>query len=95
MFMKIVNMMLHSKLILIVLSSVLITACTSYNQKNNESGTLDLIVCEEPRPQICTREYNPVCATLQDGSIRTGATACTSCSDPDVVGYKMGACSGY
>jgi len=52
----------------------------------------DLIICEEPRPQICTREYNPVCATMKDGTTRTDSTGCTSCSDPKVVGYKMGAC---
>ena len=58
----------------------------------NEPGALDVILCEEPRPQICTREYDPVCATLKDGSTRTGATGCTSCSDPAVVGYRDGAC---
>ena len=76
--------------------SLLLVACATtsdeMNKKNYEPGELDLILCEEPRPQICTREYNPVCATLQDGSTITGSTGCTSCSDPEVVGYKMGAC---
>ena len=74
---------------------VLTVGCTtSADEKNdiNDPGALDLILCEEPRPQICTREYNPVCATLKDGSKRTGSTGCTSCSDPKVVGYKKGAC---
>jgi len=52
----------------------------------------ELIICEEPRPQICTHEYNPVCAKMKDGSTKTGSTGCTSCSDTEVVGYKMGAC---
>ncbi|MCG6939424.1 MAG: hypothetical protein LJE83_14790 [Gammaproteobacteria bacterium] len=82
----------------IVLSSVLLTvACsTSNNEKNDiniEPGALDIILCEEPRPQICTREYNPVCAKLQDGSVKTYATACTSCADSKVKGYTTGACS--
>jgi len=75
--------------------SLLSIACTTTSDdKNNidEPGALDVIICEEPRPQICTREYNPVCATLQNGSTRTGSTGCTSCSDPEVVSYKMGAC---
>jgi len=76
--------------------SVLATSCTTTanekNEINNEPGSLDLILCQEPRPQICTREYEPVCATLQDGSTKTGSTGCTSCSDPEVIGYKMGAC---
>ena len=74
--------------------SLLSVACTSNGEKIDikEPGALDLILCEKPRPEICTREYNPVCGTLQDGSNKTGATACTSCSDPNVVGYKVGVC---
>jgi hypothetical protein len=86
---------LNSKVVLLVLAGSLVTACASENKKNevnDEPGALDLIICEEPRPQICTREYNPVCATLKDGSNRTGATGCTSCSDHEVVGYRMGRC---
>jgi len=79
---------------LLVALSMLSISCASYDEKNdiNEPGALDLILCEEPRSKICTREYNPVCATMQDGSTATGSTGCTSCSDPKVVGYKMGAC---
>jgi hypothetical protein len=25
-------------------------------------------VCEEPRPQVCTMDYRPVCGTLAEGS---------------------------
>ena len=84
------------KLLLSLSISLLLVACaTTSEEKNNinEPGALDLILCEEPRPQVCTREYNPVCATLKDGGTKTGPTGCTSCSDPEVVGYKMGACS--
>ena len=82
------------KLLLPLSLSLLIVACASDEQKNdiNEPGALDLIICEEPRPQICTREYDPVCATLKDGSIKTGSTGCTACSDSQVKGYVMGAC---
>jgi len=81
----------------IVLSSVLLSvACSSFNNEKNdiniEPGALDIILCEEPRPQICTREYNPVCAKLQDGSVKTYATGCTSCADSKVEGYTKGAC---
>ena len=81
---------------LLVSLSLLFVACVTTtdekNEINNEPGALDLILCEEPRPQICTREYNPVCGILKSGSTKTDSTGCTSCSDPDVVGYKMGAC---
>lgn len=59
--------------------------------------------CEDPRPQMCTREYNPVCAT-KDTGVRcvttpclsteevTYPTGCTACADPDVISYTQGAC---
>jgi hypothetical protein len=68
------------------------TASEEKNEMLDEPGALDIILCEEPRPQICTREYDPVCATLQDGTTKTGSTGCTSCSDPQVVGYRKSAC---
>jgi len=88
-------MLIKLRILLPVSLGLLSVSCTSYSEKNeinNEPGALDLILCEEPRPEICTREYNPVCAALQDGSTKTGSTGCTSCSDPDVKGYKMGVC---
>lgn len=89
--------MLNRTLILALVSlSGLFAGCATtaeeQNNINNEPGALDLILCEEPRPQICTREYDPVCATLKDGTSKTAATDCTSCSDPAVVGYSKGAC---
>ena len=48
--------------------------------------------CVDPRPQICTQEYNPVCATLQDGSTMTYASGCTACSDVKVVAHTPGKC---
>ena len=86
------------RLLSLVPLGILTVGCaTTSDEKNdlndiNEPGALDLILCEEPRPQICTREYDPVCATLNDGSTITGSTGCTSCSDLEVVGYKKGAC---
>jgi len=81
-------------ILLLAALSQLSISCASYGEKNdiNEPGALDLILCEEPRPQICTREYKPVCATLQDGSSKAYATGCTSCSDSSVKSYQPGEC---
>jgi len=59
--------------------------------------------CTDPRPEICTREYNPVCADKDNGircitqpcpseDRKTYATGCTACADKNVYGYTPGAC---
>ncbi len=64
----------------------------------------DLIGCTDPRPEICTMEYNPVCASVDNGirciqapcpstDWKTYATGCTACADKNVYGYKPGACN--
>ena len=52
----------------------------------------EFTACKEPRPQMCTREYRPVCAKRADGSMKTYSNGCTACTDPKVVGYYQGAC---
>ncbi len=59
--------------------------------------------CTTPRPEVCTMQYLPVCATRNTG-IRCVTTpcdsseqlefsnACSACADPDVIGYAAGAC---
>ncbi len=59
--------------------------------------------CGEPRSEMCTREYRPVCAEV-DTKIRcikapcpsterkTYSNACTACADENVVGHVPGAC---
>ena len=53
----------------------------------------ELVICTEPRPQVCTMDYNPVCGQLQDCSFKTYSNGCGSCSDSAVVGYREGECS--
>ena len=57
-----------------------------------EADSMDLVICSEPRPQICTQEFRIVCAQMQDGSFNEYSNGCTSCADPDVVGYRDGNC---
>lgn len=62
-----------------------------------------IVQCREPRPQMCTREYRPVCASRDTGvrcvttpcpstEWRTYGNACDACSDKAVYGYREGAC---
>ncbi len=57
-----------------------------------EAGVSDVVVCAEPRPQICTREYRPVCALLKGGATKTMPSGCSACSKGDVVSYQSGEC---
>jgi hypothetical protein len=66
-----------------------LTGCNSATTPPLPDG---LTMCPEERPQICTREYNPVCASLTDGGTKTYATGCTACADPLVTGWIAGAC---
>ncbi len=56
------------------------------------AGTPDLTVCTEPRPEICTMDYNPVCGTLDNGGTRTFSNGCSACSDASVIGWVTGEC---
>ena len=51
-----------------------------------------LVVCEEPRPQVCTMQFDPVCGLTADSQYRTYSNACSACSDAGVSGHSSGAC---
>ena len=50
--------------------------------------------CIEPRPQLCTMVYDPVCAMRSATARQTYSNACSACADPDVVAHLPGACPG-
>lgn len=49
-------------------------------------------LCEEPRPEACTRDYRPVCGTHGDGSPGTYSNGCVACANAEVVAWVEGAC---
>ena len=52
------------------------------------------VTCTSPRPQMCTQEYQPVCATRSDGTRRTYSNGCMACTDANVVSHVPGPCPG-
>jgi len=86
---------------IVIILALLIVSCTSDPQK--KAPKTEATQCPEQRPQICTREYLPVCAT-RDTGIRcvtapcpsseeeTYGNACSACGDPKVIRYRPGAC---
>ena len=57
------------------------------------SGEAVAVLCEEPRPMICTQEYKPVCARMDNGTWRTYPSGCSACADASVIGYEDGPCT--
>jgi len=51
-----------------------------------------MATCTEPRPQVCTRDYRPVCGTKRDGTRQTYGNACSACADANVVSHIPGPC---
>ena len=49
--------------------------------------------CTEPRPEVCTRDYRPVCANLKDGTEKTYSNGCTACTDANADSWIEGECS--
>ncbi len=73
-------------------------ASTEEPQSTEEPTT-----CTDPRREMCTREYRPVCADVDTGircikapcpstEKKTYSNACTACADKKVMGHRPGAC---
>ena len=52
----------------------------------------DAIACVDPRPQVCTMDYDPVCGLRRAAKAQTYGNACGACADPGVVAHRPGAC---
>jgi alkaline phosphatase D len=61
-------------------------------QAGTNSSNKKQTICTDPRPQLCTMDYRPVCAQLEDGSFKTYANGCAACSDQMVTTYEEGVC---
>jgi hypothetical protein len=88
---------MYATLVLVALCS----ACTGSKQPPAEDEPLT--ACTDPRPQACTREYLPVCASRDTGvrcvttpcpsaEWKTYGNACDACADEKVFGHRPGAC---
>ncbi len=71
---------------------ILIGCSTVAETKNIKTSESKITICKDPRPQICTLNYLPVCATTKNEKEKTYANGCTACSDKTVVSYREGAC---
>ena len=97
-----VNQLLIS-ILLVLVSSCAQTKTTGHNQAKNSTKEI-FVACTAPRPEMCTREYMPVCAK-RDTGLRcvttpcpsyeniTYSNGCSACSDVKVLSYRTGECA--
>ena len=79
-----------------------VTACTALRAdlfgqgradvEVSETPVLQTVKCQEPRPKICTLQYEPVCAAMESGSINTYPSACNACADIAVSAWRPESC---
>ncbi len=72
------------------LGMAMLAGCSSASRPVPDSAGL----CEEPRPQMCTREYLPVCGVQDNSLAKTYGNACTACAEQQVVYFIKGGCAG-
>ncbi|MGB1351170.1 MAG: hypothetical protein ACPG55_05640 [Luminiphilus sp.] len=91
----------NSKLLIMFGCLLLMTACTFPTSILGQSDPAAVGLepaasqtrhCEEPRPKICTMQYQPVCAVMESGSITTYPSACNACADIAVSAWRPEPC---
>jgi hypothetical protein len=84
----------NSLLFLVVMTMVMPSFAFSGGSAPEETHSNDAasVACSEPRPQMCTMDYRPVCAQLENGQLKTYSNGCTACSDTKISSYRDGAC---
>lgn len=75
------------RMTVLLTASLLLAGCPFIQEK-----TSFLTLCEGVRPQVCTMEYDPVCATITAGGNKTYASPCNACADDKVAAHRPGAC---
>lgn len=73
-------------------STVLLPGVIAMGSPGLSLAATSATVCEDPRPQACTMDYTPVCATLADDSVKTYSNGCSACADASVKSWVADAC---
>lgn len=92
-----------SHLFRLIALTLSLTACASPNLSTESKTTPELTLCPEQRPQICTMDYRPVCATRDTGircvtapcpstEQKTYSNTCSACADVKVIGHIPDEC---
>lgn len=93
------------KPVLMVVSLAALTTLAACTTQDSPTVKPSPIACSDPRPEMCTMEYRPVCATRDTGvrcvttpcpstDERTYSNACSACADAAVLSYVPDECPG-
>ena len=98
--MRILRCSIASMALAIASLALSLAACAPAGSADGEPAVTR---CQEPRPELCTMDYRPVCGYRTpdascvdpdcDGATwKTYSNACGACSDRAVHGFRPGAC---
>ena len=82
----------HLKAAALGVALTTLSACAGHQPDPEQDIPQGLSPCHDPRPEMCTMDYKPVCGQLENGQFRTYANACSACADAKVVGSRKGEC---
>ena len=102
---SLVQGLILSGVVLLVVACNPVTKTVTHKNDNKpvKPAVATFVKCKTPRPELCTHQYQPVCAN-KDTGIRcfkapcpavkkvTYGNACSACADKKVYGYTTGAC---
>ena len=81
--------------VMLPLLSMVVVACWSSENSlfdDDSTAATAVVLCKNPRPEMCTMMYLPVCATHTNGERKTYSNVCSACRVEQVLSYRMGAC---
>jgi hypothetical protein len=76
--------------VLLAMGGCAVTEPTKSNEMKPDNPKRQ--ICREPRPEMCTQQYDPVCGQFSRGGSQTYSNWCSACSDKAVESYVPGEC---
>jgi len=80
------------KMALLIFVLLAMSGCAVTKSDETKSGNPNKQICPEPRPEMCTQQFDPVCGQLSNGGSQTYSNWCSACSDKAVESYVPGEC---
>jgi len=76
----------------VLLAAAILFGCSAGSVPQDSPDHPTFTQCVNPRPQVCTHDYRPVCGESEDGTTKTYGNACGACSHQTVIGHRPGEC---